>query len=118
MAFLGVPVATVRAALKIDSGESDDVLTLYISAATRAVLRYLKLPYDFSLGNSPADSPPNSPPDDLGLIDERAQFAIIALTGILYREPDGDQAKNFAETGQLPYIVTALLYSERTPTIA
>jgi len=119
MAFLAVPLSTVRTALKIDSGESDVWLELLVSAASRACYRYIKHPYDFTpTGDSPTDSPPNSPPDDLTLIDERLQLAIIALTGILYREPDGDEAKNFAETGQLPYVVTALLYSERMPTLA
>jgi hypothetical protein len=120
MAFLGVPIATVKSALKIDTDDDDATLAIYTSAATRAVFRYLKTPYgDFSpAGDSPADSPPNSPPDDLTAIDERTQFAVIALTGILYREPDGDAAKNFAAYGELPYVVTALLYSERIPTLA
>lgn len=118
MAFLGVPIATVKTALRIDTDDDDGTLELYISAATRAVGRYLKRDWDFRTGDSPDNSPPDSPPDDLSSIDEREQFAIIALTGILYREPDGDMAKNFIGTGELPYIVTALLYSERTPTLA
>lgn len=122
MAFLLVPVATVRTALKIDSGESDELLAIYVSAASRAIQRYLKGQFSEAIipgADSPAqDSPPNSPPDDLSTIDEAVQFAVIALTGILYREPDGDAAKNFADTGELPYIVTALLYALRDPALA
>lgn len=122
MAFLLVPIATVRTALRIDAAESDDLLAVYVSAASRAVQRYLKGQFSEAIipgADSPAlDSPPDSPPNDLTAIDEAVQFAVIALAGIIYREPDGDAAKNFADTGQLPYIVTALLYPLRDPALA
>lgn len=122
MAYLLVPIATVRTALRIDAGESDELLAIYVSAASRGVQRYLKGQFSEAIipgVDSPAqDSPPNSPPDDITAIDDAVQFAVIALTGIMYREPDGDAAKNFAETGQLPYIVTALLYPLRDPALA
>lgn len=118
MAFLLVPLATVRAALKIDDGESDTWLSLLVSAASRAVLRYLKLPFDFSAtGDSPADSPPNSPPDDLTLVDERVQLAVIALVGFYY-DFDRVEALRLLAAGEMPSFVTALIYSERTPTLA
>jgi len=116
-----VPVDMVRLALRINDDESDELLEMYIAAASRAVIRYLKsqASQDITIIDSPAlDSPPTAAPDDLGNVDETVQMAVIALTGILYREPDGDQARNFAELGQLPYVVTALLYSMRDPALA
>ena len=118
MAFLLVPLTTVRTALKIDDGESDVWLTLLTSAASRAVYRYIKHPYDFTpTGDSPSDSPPNSPPDNLSLIDERVQLAVIALVGFYY-DFDRVEAMKLMGLGMLPDFVTALLYSERLPTLA
>ena len=107
--------------MRVDTTDDDAQLELLAGAASRAVVRYLKgqASSAITVVDSPAwDSPPDSPPDDLNNIDEAVQFAVIALTGILYREPDGDQAKNFAELGQLPYVVTALLYPLRDPALA
>lgn len=115
MAFLLVPVATVKAALRIDTTDDDAVLELYTSAASRAVVEYMKGEAGDFFG---IDSPPNSPPDDLTTVDERARLAVIALAGVFYREPDGDIARNFNTHGMLPNFVTALLYPLRHPTLA
>lgn len=116
MSWLLVSVSRVRAALRMDSGESDALIEFYISAASRAVVRYLKGQAGDLLS---IDSPPNSPPADIESdVPEDVAMATIALVGILYRQPDGDDAKNFSDTGQLPYIVTALLYPLRDPALA
>ncbi len=115
-----VSLEQTRAALRIDEGESDALLELYISAASTAVRRYLKGQASevLNLGDSPPNSPPDPLPDDLDSVEPDVAMAVIALTGILYRQPDGDEAKNFSDTGQLPYIVTALLYPLRDPALA
>lgn len=122
MAWMLVSLARTKSALRIDTTDDDAWLEFLISAASRAVLRYLKGQASEALipgADSPAlDSPPNSPPDDLESVDEAVAMATIALTGILYREPDGDAAKNFSDLGQLPYMVTALLYPLRDPALA
>lgn len=115
MAFLLVPIATVKTALRIDTSGDDALLTIYTSVASRAVVEYMKAEAGEFFG---IDSPPNSPPDDLADVDERAQYAVIALVGVIYREPDGDSAKNFMTHGMLPNFVTALLYPLRHPTLA
>lgn len=119
--FLLVSVARTRAALRLDDGEDDTLIAFYISAASRVILRYLKgqASSAITIIDSPAiDSPPDSPPDDLTNVDEAVAFAVIALVGILYKQPDGDEAKNFAATGELPKVVTALIYAMRDPALA
>lgn len=113
--FSLVSLERVKQALRISSEDEDATLAFYISAASRAVTRYLKGQAGELLG---IDSPPNSPPDDPdNTVPEDIQMAVILLVGIYYREPDGDDAKNF-ERGYLPKPVTALLYPLRDPTIA
>lgn len=112
--FQLVELDIVKSALRIDTSDDDELLAVYISAASHGVLAYLGGQAGELLG---IDSPPNSPPDDLETVDERVRVAVIMLTGIIYREPDGDAAHNF-ERGFLPMPVTALLYPLRDPAIA
>lgn len=112
--FMLVTVDHVRTALKLDSGESDTIIALYISAASRAVVRYLKGQAGTLLT---IDSPPNSPPDDLSAVSEDIQMATILLTGHFYNNPDGDPDHDW-EQGYLPRPVTALLYPLRDPALA
>lgn len=113
--FLLVSEDRVRTALKIDNDESSDWLRVLISAASLAVVEYLKGEAGDFLS---IDSPPNSPPDDLSALDERVVVSVIAIVGIVYREPDGDEAKNFVEMGRLPNIAKIFLYPLRVPTMA
>lgn len=112
--FLLVSLARVKAALRVDTTDDDSVLEVFISAASHSIVEYLKGEAGDFLG---IDSPPNSPPDDLAGVDERVVASVIVLTGILYKEPDGDAAKAFGH-GTLPWIVTAMLYPLRVPTLA
>lgn len=113
--FMLVTVSRTKAALDIEHTDDDVVkLPLLISAASLKIHAYLKGQAGDLLG---IDSPPNSPPDDLTGVDERIALSVIMLVGVIYREPDGDEAKNFAK-GELPWFVTALLYDLRDPTLA
>jgi hypothetical protein len=112
--FLLVSLERVKAALRVTHTDDDAILTIYIAAASRAVLRYLKGQASDVLG---IDSPPDSPPNDLDSVPEDVVLAVIMLTGIIYKEPDGDAATAF-EQGYLPKPVTALLYPLRDPTLA
>lgn len=114
MAFLLASLARTKQVLRIDHDDDDEMLGLLISAASRSVVRYLKGEAGDFLG---IDSPPNSPPDDLDGVAEDVTMSVIILTGILYREPDGDEAKAFGH-GTLPWMVTAMLYPLRLPTLA
>lgn len=114
MSFLLVPIARVKQALHIDDDEDDWVVEAWTTAASRMIVEYLKGEAGDFLG---IDSPPNSPPDDLTTVDARVVAAVIMLVGYLYKEPDGDEAKEFSH-GNLPWKVTAMLYPLRVPTVA
>lgn len=114
MAFLLVSLEKAKEVLRVEHDDDDGMLTLLLSAASRSVVEYLKGEAgDFLNIDSPADSPPN----DLDAVDERVSASVIVLAGMLYKEPDGDTAKAFSQ-GYLPWIVTAMLYPLRVPTMA
>lgn len=112
--FLLVTVDRVRDALRLDDGESDQLIAFYISAASRAVVRYLQGQAGDLLS---IDSPPDSPTNDLSEVPEDIAMATIFLTGHFYRQPDGDDEKSF-EDHELPRPVVALLRHYRDPSMA
>lgn len=96
----------------IEPHDDDAILeTVYIPAASMAVIRHLKGQAEEVISGL-ADSPQTADgcPDDV-------KIATIMLIGVIYREPDGDEAKQFAQ-GMLPAPVTALLYPLRDPALA
>lgn len=105
-----VTIDEVKAALHITDigGNSPDDetiwLSLLITAASEIIRDYLKVD-SAAFGDSPTSYP------------VRVKLATIALVGIMHREPDGDEQKLFT-LGNLPFVVTALLYSLRDPTMA
>ncbi len=115
MAFLIVTIQEARDWLHLDDAETDAVISRALSAASRAVVRYLKWQAGSILV---IDSPPNSPPDNLANVVDDVAMAVLMLAGILMKERDGDEAGDFYELGYLPKPVTALLYPMRDPTIA
>ena len=115
MAFLIVTIQEARDWLKLDDGEPDAVISRALSAASRAVVRYLKWQAGSILI---IDSPPNSPPDNLANVVDDVAMAVLILAGILLKERDGDPDGMFFDVGQLPKPVTALLYPMRDPTLA
>lgn len=115
-----VTLDQVRMMLRI--GEVDDspiadheddaiIENLYIPAASLAITGYLKGQAETVIPGL-ADSPQTADgcPEDV-------QIATIILIGIIYREPDGDEAKLFGR-GTLPDLVTSLLYRYRDPVLA
>lgn len=108
-----VSLARVKTALRVTTDDDDEILEVYIAAASRAVHAYLG---DQAGELLSIDSPPDSPPNDLEDVDERIQAAVIMLTGHFYRAPDQNPDGAF-EQGYLPKPVTALLYSMRDPTL-
>jgi hypothetical protein len=112
--FMLVSLDRAKQALHIDNSDDDSTIELYISAASRKVVEYLK-------GNASdfldINSPPDGPPNDLTSVDERIAVSVIIIVGILYKEPDGDAAQAFSQ-GNLPWMATAMLYGMRDPTMA
>lgn len=102
----------VKAALRIDHTDDDTLLEALIDASTGAVINYLKGQAEVLIPISSGSSE-----GDLVTTNPEIQQAAILLVGIWYRNPDGDQEKNF-ERGYLPAPVTALLYPLRDPALA
>lgn len=112
--ILLVPVADLKAKLRIDFTDDDDILESYLLSASMAVIRHIK-------GNASEyltiDSPPNSPPNGLDDVPADIQQATLMLAMIWYRSPDHDTDGAFAD-GSLPPPVMALLRPYRDPTMA
>lgn len=108
-----VTLEQVKQSLRIDHDDDDATLNLYITGASRAVMRYLNQRVDETLS---LDSPANSPPALADVPDDVA-VATIMLVGYFYRNPDSDPEGAF-ERGYLPKPVTALLYPLRDPSLA
>lgn len=100
-----------------DSDDDDALLELLVKAASRSVANYLGaqkenvLEYD-SEGLPVVDS--NDVMDD---VPEEVQAATLFLAGWLYRNRDADPDRAFGP-GNMPAVVTALLYPLRDPTLA
>lgn len=108
-----VSLQYTKMALKIEANDWDVLLeSVYIPAASRAVINYLKSAADALLDLDSNGNPPAG-----FAVPEEIQMATIALVGYWFRNPDSDPDKEF-EQGYLPRPVTALLYPLRTPAIA
>ena len=98
------PLATTeqaRARLRLDDDFSEDDIELAIAGASEAVMAYLKRPVNYTEDTDPA------PPQVVN--------AVLLLTGIFLRDPDGVEANDKWEQGYLPHAITALLYPLRDP---
>lgn len=104
-----VPLDDFKAVVRVYDEEQDDYLSDLLNASTFAVLAYLK---------SGADSWYDPATGLLtGPMPHAVKMAILYLAARYYREPDGDEGKDFGQ-GQLPYFVTAILYPLRDPALA
>lgn len=110
-----VTLAQAQFQCKSDAAD-DDALTLYIGAASRAVLAYLDgASFLDSDGNVPTDSDGN--PAD---VPEDVQLATLFLVAEWYRNRDAEQGGAVDPQfgyGYLPRPVVALLYPYRTPVL-
>ncbi|WP_395504720.1 head-tail connector protein [Ectopseudomonas hydrolytica] len=121
-----VTLELAKAHLNMDHDEDDNLIGLYITAASRAVKNYLKSGSPFKVetdsdGNDVLDSSgaPVYERDSLGakIIAEEVQAATLLLIGHLYKDRDENPDGAF-EAGYLPKPVTALLYPLRDPALA
>lgn|SRR5690606_29254277 len=121
-----VTLDRAKAHLNMDHDEDDNLIGLYITAASRAVKNYLKSGSPFKVetdsdGNDVLDSSgdPVYERDSSGakIIAEEVQAATLLLIGHLYKDRDENPDGAF-EAGYLPKPVTALLYPLRDPALA
>jgi len=107
-----VSLPRVKQALRVDTNDDDMLIDGYIEAASAAVINYLKGAADVLI-----------PRGEDGELQEGVEVpapidvATIMLVGQFYREPDGNEDRDF-ERGYLPKPVTALLYPLRDPALA
>jgi hypothetical protein len=104
-----VSVADTKARLRITHSEEDADLEAMIHGASAAVMNYLGVTEDaFMDSDSSASDGLFVPPE--------VELATLVLVGILARDRDGVEAKEW-EQGYLPKPVTAILYPLRDPAL-
>jgi hypothetical protein len=93
--------------LRIDNDAEDADLTLKIQASSQIILDYLR--------KSESDYGEDS--DGILETPTSVKMACLILVGILYRDRDGEESKNWNQ-GYLPFSVTALIYQLRNPALS
>lgn len=104
-----VTIEEVKGHLRIDTDAGDEDLHQKILSASSVIFDYVQGSRDKLVDQ------------DGKLIDgsselQRVKMAVLILVGILDRVRDGQEEKNYS-AGNLPFSVTALIYSLRSPTV-
>jgi len=122
-----VTIEDAKARLRIVHDAEDLDLEMMIQQASAAVMNYLGKPLDYytattdgaysasGSGSSDSDSDLVSSDGTTTIpIPDEVQLATLLLVGILYRDRDGTEAKEW-QHGYLPWPVTSFLYPLRDP---
>lgn len=127
-----VTLEEAKAQLRLDSPESDGgpedpSIELMISAASGAVINYLKSTRNLYEVERDDDGNPVVDSDGEEVLDgdsdgqytvkAEVKHAVLYLVGWFYRYRDEDPGKDW-ERGYLPAVVTSLLYPLRDPALA
>ncbi|MNO31427.1 Phage gp6-like head-tail connector protein [compost metagenome] len=112
--------------LNMDHDEDDNLITVYVQAASSAVKNYLKSASPYEVERDSNDDPvtdsngdPEYVRDSNGdkVIAGAVEAAVLIMIGFLYKDRDENPDTAF-EQGYLPKPVTALLYPLRDPACA
>jgi hypothetical protein len=124
-----VTIEDAKARLRIVHDAEDLDLEMMIQQASAAVMNYLGKPLDYytattdgaySASGSGSSEPVSSELDASSdgttaiPVPDEVQLATLLLVGILYRDRDGTEAKEW-QHGYLPWPVTSFLYPLRDP---
>ena len=124
-----VTIEDAKARLRIVHDAEDLDLEMMIQQASAAVMNYLGKPLDYytattdgayfasgSGSSEPVSSELDASSDGTTTIPipDEVQLATLLLVGILYRDRDGTEAKEW-QHGYLPWPVTSFLYPLRDP---
>jgi hypothetical protein len=115
-----VTIEDAKARLRIVHDAEDLDLEMMIQQASAAVMNYLGKPLDYyteatAAAGSDSDSEPVSSDGTVTIpVPAEVQLATLLLVGILYRDRDGTEAKEW-QHGYLPWPVTSFLYPLRDP---
>lgn len=110
-----VTLEQAKAHIRVIHDDEDNLITLYVQAASSAVINYLKSGADVFL-DSNGDLEYDSNDDPVGVPFEVAASALF-MVGYLFKNRDENPDQAFQQ-GYLPAPVTALLYPLRTPALA
>lgn len=110
-----ISLAAAKEHIRIDEDADEDTdLQLKINAASQAVINYLKDRATVVLSLDSSGEPEQDSSGEPTGIPANVQMAVLLLTGIFYRDRDGQEMSKWAP-GYLPPPVTALLYPNRDP---
>ena len=116
-----VTLEDAKARLRIVQDAEDLDLELMIQQASAAVMNYLGRPLDYytpavaSSSDSESEIPLSSSDGEVAIpVPPEVELATLLLVGILARDRDGVEAKDW-EHGYLPKPVMAFLYPLRDP---
>jgi hypothetical protein len=106
-----VSVAEAKERLRITTDAEDADIEAMIHGASAAVMNYLGVTESAFM-----DSDSDASSSDGMTVPPEVQLAVLILTGTLYRDREGVEAKDW-EHGYLPKPVIALLYPLRDPAL-
>lgn len=118
--------ARAKQHLNMDHDEDDNLIEVYVQAASGAVKNYLKSASPYEVERDSNDDPildssgdPVYVEDSAGdkLVSYPVQAAVLLMVGFLYKDRDENPDSAF-DRGYLPKPVTALLYPLRTPALS
>lgn len=121
-----VTLARAKQHLNMDHDEDDNLIEVYVQAASGAVKNYLKSASPYEVERDSNDDPildssgdPVYVEDSSGakLVSYPVQAAVLLMVGFLYKDRDENPDSAF-DRGYLPKPVTALLYPLRKPALA
>lgn len=121
-----VTLARAKQHLNMDHDEDDNLIEVYVQAASGAVKNYLKSasPYEVERDSNDdiivdSSGDPVYVEDSSGakLVSYPVQAAVLLMVGFLYKDRDENPDQAFSQ-GYLPKPVTALLYPLRKPALA
>jgi hypothetical protein len=109
-----VTVEDAKARLRIVHDAEDIDLELMIQQASASVMNYLGLAHNYyETGGSTSSSSDSA---SSSAVPDEVQLAVLMMVGILARDRDGVEAKDW-DHGYLPRPVTSLLYPLRDPAL-
>lgn len=120
-----ITLSEAKAQLQMDHNDDDALISSLVSAASGAVLNYLK---GSPIGKPERDEQGRIVKDSSGdivyeydsgglIIRDEIKHAVKLLVGYMYRMRDDNEGQAY-EQGYLPRPVTALLYPLRDPALA
>ena len=118
-----VTLARAKQHLNMDHDQDDNLIEVYVQAASGAVKNYLKSASPYDVERDSNDDPildssgdPIYVTDSSGdkLVSYPVQAAVLLMVGFLYKDRDENPDQAFQQ-GYLPKPVTALLYPLRDP---